>query len=659
MVGYHLWPTRFPGGFIGVDVFFVISGFLITSHLLREIRDHGRLSLAKFYSRRAIRLLPTALIVLLFTAVGIIFLAPNIYWSSWLPQIFSSAFYVENWHLLINSVDYLLAAEAPSPTQHFWTLSVEEQFYILLPLVLMIAILITRLRKAKLKSVTFVLFSLLFTASFLLNIYLTYSNASVAYFNTFARAWEFGIGALLANLNWSAKRFKLGIELSGLALIVFSVLAIAPDQAFPGWLALLPVFGAALVIFANNDRDYLVHRALAPIGDISYSIYLWHWPLIVLVPFAIQSDLDFAGKIAIFAASIALSWLSTNFLENPIRFSEKLANLRKPKNVLWWAAASMATVSIIGFATPAISTADKQTAVEENQKLALKLEDCLGAMSKITPASSCSFDELKTTIFPEATAFSKDDGNRAACWASTNDSDLKVCSLGKTSGYKKHFFAVGDSHLNSLIPALDALAIANEWKIDLAGRKGCHWSSGLILQTDIADQQACQDWNRAVTKAIRSQTNLDGIIVTHWQLARVADASGSPSSQALVKGMVGAWNSRASQSIPIFAIRDVPMSSKKMLECAAKFQLSAQSKCFAKESKVNGDLQTKKAVAQVPNSFLIDLTKYFCENSKCYAVVGNTYVYRDKSGHITKTFAKSLAKAIEIEMVATNAIGKR
>ena len=240
---FHLWPNRLTGGYIGVDVFFVISGYLITSHLLAEVVHTGRLRLGRFWARRAKRLLPASLLVLLTTAVAVVVLVPVGRWPQFLTEVSASALYVQNWLLAANSVDYLaVAGHTPSPVQHFWTLSVEEQFYVMVPLLLLLAAWVARRATGSVRRAALVTLAGVTVASFGYSIWLTATAAPVSYFSTFSRAWEFGVGALIA---FVPSPTRTGVKRVATAAGVGAVLAAAvlftESTTFPGASASLPV----------------------------------------------------------------------------------------------------------------------------------------------------------------------------------------------------------------------------------------------------------------------------------------------------------------------------------------------------------------------------------------------------------------------------------
>ena len=245
-------------------------------------------------------------------------------WPTWISEVGSSAAYFENWTLANNAVDYLAADNAASPTQHFWSLSVEEQFYFSLPILIWLLVVALRSRAAeKVSKAVIVLLSVIVVSSLIAGIYLTYAEPVSSYFFTQVRAWQFGAGALLASV-WvyvpQNKKFKLLSLIVGLALIVASALLLDGAMAYPGFWAIIPTLGAVLAI-ASDLEDGPIARLLAwrPIqfvGDVSYSIYLWHWPLIILLPLVI-GNLTTVAKISIIIISLGLAALSQKYIEQP------------------------------------------------------------------------------------------------------------------------------------------------------------------------------------------------------------------------------------------------------------------------------------------------------------------------------------------------------
>jgi peptidoglycan/LPS O-acetylase OafA/YrhL len=296
---------------------------------------------------------PASTLVLFLTALGVVTWVPRNLWRQFLGEIIASTVQVQNWLLAHDSVDYLAANNSPSPTQHFWTLSAEEQFYIALPLFLLAATILARVLHRGHRRV--ILAGLLLTVACSLgySVWLTATTPGVAYFSTLTRAWEFAAGALLAFAGASRHLHRtftwLGVADIGAACILYDA-----NTPFPGIAAALPVVGAVLVIWSGRGSTFDRFGALpqvALLGRVSYAAYLWHWPLIVLLPYVTHRPLGTVDKVAIIAATVLLAWLSTTLVEDPIRFRPQLLGQRRPLVVAVWSAAAMAIV--IGFSSVA------------------------------------------------------------------------------------------------------------------------------------------------------------------------------------------------------------------------------------------------------------------------------------------------------------------
>ena len=313
VVIYHLRPSLLPGGFAGVDVFFVISGYLITGHLWRGYRKTGSVSLLDFWGRRARRLVPAAALVLLVTWLVARVAEPVTELPDIAVQIRASALYFQNWQLASEAVNYLQSEGPATPVQHFWSLSVEEQFYLVWPLLFgaaaLVAIVVARARggrgghhrprrqpspaaarRAGLVTVA-VLTTALVGCSLAYSVYDTRTNPAAAYFVTTTRMWELGVGGLLAMVPDTYGR-RIGrqgwLGWAGLAAVMVAAFTLSGTSPFPGWIALLPVLGAAAMIAGGSADGRLgpapltSARPLVFLGGISYSLYLWHWPIISL-----------------------------------------------------------------------------------------------------------------------------------------------------------------------------------------------------------------------------------------------------------------------------------------------------------------------------------------------------------------------------------------
>ncbi|WP_455133507.1 acyltransferase family protein [Microbacterium aurum] len=332
------WPA---GGFIGVDVFFVISGFLITGLLIREFDRSGRISFADFYRRRARRILPVSALVVIATVAGAGLAFPVARWGDTLVDALWSFFFMANWHFGFIGTDYLLGSGQISPLRHYWSLSVEEQFYLVWPWVIILAFLLARkiapqrdTTPARRRTPTLVLAAgavAVIVASLAWALYETSTTPTMAYFSTFSRGWELGIGALLAIiaplLPSMPQALRTALSWLGIGGIALSLFIITPESPFPAPGALLPVLATAVVVLAGTgargekapSNVILTNPVSAYLGKTSYSLYLWHFPVIIILGAVLPvSPMYFALCLAL---TVLLSVFSFHFVENPVRHS--------------------------------------------------------------------------------------------------------------------------------------------------------------------------------------------------------------------------------------------------------------------------------------------------------------------------------------------------
>ncbi|WP_281258143.1 acyltransferase family protein [Compostimonas suwonensis] len=341
----HSWPVLAPGGFLGVDIFFVISGYLITGMLLREHRDTGRIRIARFYGRRARRLLPAAFVVLLACVVLTFLVVPRRQWDEFFVEIGASALYAQNWAQGLGPWTTSPENYDITPVMHFWSLSVEEQFYLVWPL-LMVAVIVLAVRfwRNRVGLALLVVMGALSIASFTHAAVLVVSDGDLAYFSTFTRAWEFGIGALLAvaasrraaasSALVVTRRALLTRQLvfwGACAVIVASVYLVVDDVRVAGWPALAPTVATAAIIWAADSgvplgARWLVHAGPVQwVGDQSYSLYLWHWPVLLFVPFITGIPSPSWLMAILMALIVLLAWATRRYVEDPLRYGRGVA----------------------------------------------------------------------------------------------------------------------------------------------------------------------------------------------------------------------------------------------------------------------------------------------------------------------------------------------
>jgi peptidoglycan/LPS O-acetylase OafA/YrhL len=332
---FHGYGKPFTGGFVGVDVFFVISGFLITGLLLHEQTKDGRISIWRFYARRVRRILPASALTVLATIIATYPLLGFISGNEIADDAKWTAVFAANIHFALIGTDYLGSQLPPSPLQHMWSLGVEEQFYLVWPsLFLLLAVIVRRSRRRNVLGVLATSLLVVIGASLAWSVIQTSSNATWAYFSPLTRAWELALGALIAVIGPAVSRVPTWVyqvaALLGLAGIVSSALTLTPSMPYPGWAVAIPVVSSALLIWAGcvHTRT-VISRALSVrpmqwLGARSYSLYLWHWPILIIAAQYAGHHLSNWQNSGLLLAAVAASAITFRLVENPVRNSRML-----------------------------------------------------------------------------------------------------------------------------------------------------------------------------------------------------------------------------------------------------------------------------------------------------------------------------------------------
>ncbi|HSX67585.1 acyltransferase family protein [Nocardioides sp.] len=645
VVLFHVWPGAVRGGYVGVDVFFVISGFLITGHLLGELREHGRIRLVTFWGRRLRRLMPAALTVLTATAAAVWLLLPTGERVVQLREVVASALYVENWLLAHDSVDYLAAENSPSSVQHYWSLAVEEQFYVVWPLLLLLAGRLAGfaarrgVRRGAGWWATVVLAGVL-AASLVASVVLTARDPGPAYFATWTRAWEFAAGGLLAAWAASSGTGRLPAPVAsaartlGWAAIAGTALLYTPDTAFPGWAALAPVLGAVLVIAAGDAapgsryRTLTGARLVSGLGTLSYGIYLWHWPLIV-VGGAVTTW--FVG-VPVLLATVLLAWVTFHGVENPVRFHQPLV---RSSRWTYLAAATAISVVVAG-SLVGIRAQDHAAAASARQAQRL-LDDataCLGARAVLGDRGACPNPRLDGVLVPDPTARLRDTGGAYACYsdADTSAVPIRSCHYGSRRPDAVRVALVGNSHATALLPGLRPALKRLNWSLDTYVGRNCRW---IVSELDADRCAADRPWLEPLTTG----TPYDVILVTNRrELSRPA---GQPNPAAAA--MAAAWQPAIARGTTVVAIADNPGLPPEVEGClAAGEDLADLAACRFSPTQAWATDDPLRGAAALAGAELVDLTGAFCADDRCPLVIGNVLVYRD-SHHLTATFVRTLA----------------
>ncbi|HET9141001.1 acyltransferase family protein [Actinophytocola sp.] len=651
VLAYHLSPERLPGGFIGVDVFFVISGFLIIGLLVREIRRTGRLRMRDFYARRIRRLLPAASLVLLATVAGTILLLPTPRWPSVLREVLASALDVQNWLLAVQSADYAHATAAASPVQHFWSLSVEEQFYLFIPLLLVVSAGLAAKRGRSAIRWGFGAVAVVTAASLTYSVLLTPAPPGAAYFVTPTRIWELGIGGLLAMV---IHRVRLGravrllLGLAGLAAVLVCAVVLTTAMAFPGWVALGPTLGTVALILAGTTPDggaparYEVSGLLSILplrylGDISYSLYLWHWPVIVFVmERAGANRLTTTQMLKCAALSVLLAALTKHLVEDPFR-------RRRGTRTRWTYALGLGLV----MATVAASIVPWQVARQRMDELLAARStldnDHPGARALGTAPSP----PVRTApLVPDPAVADQD---MAPAWqencANYDPANDSRCVYGNPDAAKT-MVLLGDSHMTMFSTALATFAQSHpDWRVKLMMHDGCGFGD---LPPDDSGYplRVCADVAYAMVPTLLKMKP-DLVVTSGYTLgSKVIDGKRTwPNRDRVLWGYRAVLGPLAEAGIPVTVIRDVPLMATNTPRCLLR-NPNQPAACDTPRAVALGPEQDPlvEAVSTLPNSHVVDLTDWLCTPDTCPAVVGNVVVYRDN--HLTDSYVRTLTQPL-------------
>ena len=641
VVLYHFWPGTLTGGYVGVDAFFVISGYLITSHLLREVDRTGSVRLWAFYARRARRLLPASIFVLLFVAVGTFLLLPTDLWASTAHELTASGFYVQNLWLASKAVTYSASNDVLSPVTHYWSLSAEEQFYLVWPSLIIISCVAARKwlpgHTTKAVGVTLLLVTL---GSFAVSVWATQTHRAAAYFITPTRAWEFGAGALVVLLmrKWSPRLAVAGLlRWIGLIGLLASAWLFSGATAFPGYAAALPVVATAAIIIAGDtgraDPSDVVFR-LRPIqwlGDVSYSVYLWHWPLLVFAPYVLRHNLKTPELLALLLLCLVISGLSKRFVEDAMRFLPRLT--RTPRATLSAAGAGMLVIALV-------SGTQIYAASAREQQIAALLADVAGSPCFGAPVmeNRARCPEALTAL-PVATITKADApwAPQAGCRGAGSDPPVLTCYWG-TGKPSRVVALVGDSHAEHWRGALHRIAKAKNWQIIEMYSGGCPASDArsVVFERRARDGEVCRTWTAKVTAKLKALAPDDIITTAYVQQNGFDPADSGPA------GFERVWRQWLGFT-RVTVLRDIPTTANHNGPQCLAVNAGKQQVCSNPRSKVLIDDDMMRAARPMRHEVnLVDLSDYFCDHSRCYSVIGGASVYYDYD-HMSMQFSASLA----------------
>ncbi len=628
VVAFHCGITVLPGGFIGVDVFFVLSGYLITGLLVTGIEKDGGLDLLQFYARRARRLLPAAALTLLVTLlVSMVVLAPQeLMFTSRAAR--ATAVYLSNMFFAVNAADYFSADVETNPLLHTWSLAVEEQFYLFWPLLILLSM------KARSRRGLIAALWVVTAVSLAACAWFSLHATSIAFYSLPTRAWEFSAGGLASVLPVAALRTRaatwVALSWLGVALIVASAVLITEAFLFPGWVVLVPVAGTLIALVAGAQlpsggaRRLLDSAPLQFLGTLSYSWYLWHWPFLVFT-IAVVPHVSIAGKVVAALLALGVAVLAHRFVENPIRFNPFL--VKRPG--LSVGIGVVLTVSMLFAGIGAVSMARRIAASPEMKGLSAAADD-IGRMP------------------------------REQCVALATSASVKTCVFGDPAS-ATNIVLFGDSHAIQWFNPLERLATSRGWRLTTLVKSGCPAADVEPAGSDVSMNDGCVRWRRAAIQQIvaaRPALVVVGSSTTYLGLHERTARATNVSLADWGAGTRRTVSALTSAGLQVALMRDTPLPSFDVPTCLARQRRQVWSSVAAScDTDVAAALHPAAAAAEqrgvqdLPLARFVDLSTDICPGGVCRGIQDGSVTYRDDN-HLTGGFADTLAPVLEARLVA-------
>ncbi|HEY4898797.1 MAG TPA: acyltransferase family protein [Candidatus Nanopelagicaceae bacterium] len=669
---FHARIPGFRGGFVGVDIFFVLSGYLITGNLLREIKKTGRVRFREFYARRIRRLLPASFLVLIVTLIAAAIWLPPLLLPRIAVDISSAGLYISNLNFAARATNYFSASTIPSPVLHFWSLGVEEQFYLFWPLLMAFA----TIRRKHVELKIFVLGLILLISSFTYAVWLLPRNQPWAFFSIPTRAWELILGALLASAAQvvaKVPRFIAAfVGLLGFGMVLFSGLTQNDPLRFPGIPALLPTVGSLFLIFAGSIPKLtlpsliLSWKPLQQLGKISYSLYLWHWPVLVIPQIMAGGQLTLIKRISLGLLSIVLAALTEKFVERPFRRGFVIT-LRPLRNI------GIAGLTAVLIAVLAFSVDYSATAALRNKHGLASASEQRSFIDKVlipvTPKKVIPI-RLATVDFPVPSLLQPDllsaSSDRPISYADRCHTQMNLIASTKPCIYgditsNTTVVLFGDSHALEWFPAINQVAKENKWKLLSLTMSACSPANIPAYNPDTGSlMKNCPIWRVASIKRI---------ITAHPYLVLIASTrgfetekngvvlKGARRSAVFKAGMNETISLLKSSGARVLMMSDTPVIGKDPLVCLSAHPKSTLA-CATPVNKAISDdwIAIETQIAKQNSIQLIKPQMWICPTDPCPVVIGNILTYFD-TGHMTATFSQALAGELKVAIAKALSLG--
>ena len=652
VVLYHAGVPHLSGGYVGVDVFFVISGFVITGVLLRERASTGRTSILNFYGRRCRRIIPAATVVIVVTVLlSYVFLgivggdqtATDGLWAT---------IFLANFHFASTGTSYLTEFQPPSPLQNFWSLSVEEQFYVVYPTLFLF---VARARIAvSFRARLAIVLSVAIAISFALSVAQTASAPTIAFFSPFTRAWELALGALVAvGTAWLRRvpsRMAMVMTWFGLCLIALAAVSYNAKTAYPGSAVALPVVGTALVIaggtvvMRHGAESLLRLWPFRQLGKLSYSLYLWHWPVLILAAeSAGKTSLPVTTNLRWLLVALGLSIITYVTIENPIRHSRPL-NRNRFLSVGMGVGLIALTLTVVVGALRVHTATYAPDAASLHQ---MKETASLAAVEKLVAAAP-GIHKLPANLDPPLGVSALGWPYGSSCWANFSETSVPPCLFGDPHGTRT-MVVVGDSHAQMWFDTINAIAKESHWRLWYLAKSAC--PEPLLPYTKNqfgGEYTSCDSWHKFVINRI-NKLDPDLLIVSEED--RQSPNAGPPySTTQWTEGLDAFFRAITAPRAKFVVIGNIPMLPQTGPACIARHTDDVQA-CSA--TVAASETHYHSAEAAAVESFggrYIDPTPWFC-SKVCTPVIGNYDVYFDHwhmMGPYALSLAHVLAQALEL-----------
>jgi peptidoglycan/LPS O-acetylase OafA/YrhL len=630
VVLYHAGLPGLSGGFAGVDLFFVISGFLITSLLLAEFESSARISLAGFWARRARRILPASTLVLVVTAAAVAVVVPALQRPAVSRDMLWAGLFSANWRFAHESTDYLAQSRATSPVLHYWSLGVEEQFYLGWPLLVFAIVLLARRWTIGPRLLLGAATTAFVLASFTYCLHETANNQPYAFFGTGSRAWQLGLGCLvaiaqplLARIGTMAANVLAGIGLAGFGWALVSLQEAGGAHPYPGWSSLVPTVAAALLIAAGVGAGrslvawVLSLRPLQLVGDLSYSWYLWHFPILVLGAVRYGSDSTVVTWLLV-ALSFAAAWVSFTFVEAPVRRLPAL--VRRSSRSLALGAALVGAAMLSAAALPQLGSPPASTVVGLD-----------GHRVKLRPSPADAPTDFISM-------------RDAGCDLGYEETEMPPCDFADVTSAKR-VVLLGDSHAVVMFPPLEQVAKQLGWRLNNWTKSACPLADVTAYTSQRQRKfSECDEFRTQIIDQVVSERPDVVVIANLYSRAqRVYDRGTGALLDAAVSRPLLAAGLRATvrrisdAGIAVLLVVDNPASPFDPPTCLA--EKARVRPCTFKRPQFRGP--ESGAAEGLENVQLLDFTDQICGKRRCSPVSGDILVYRDNN-HLTKTFALTL-----------------